>query len=122
MSEPYQPPKRSWPRKFADAFRGLWIGVRGQSSFIVHFVAAALVVTAGAILRVNLTQWCLLALCITIVMAAEMFNSALETLSKAIDDQPNDHLARGLNIASAAVLITALGAVAVGAVILWQVK
>ena len=98
----------------------MWIGIRGQSSFVVHLVAAALVIAAGVVLRVNLTQWCLLALCITIVLAAEMFNSALETLAKAIGDQPNDHIANSLNIASAAVLIAAIGAAVVGGAILLE--
>lgn len=91
--------------------------MRGQSSFAVHFVAALLVVVAGVALQVSVMQWCLLALCITIVLAAEMFNSALETLAKAITCKESEHVRRGLNIASAAVLVTAIGAAVVGATI-----
>ena len=41
--------RRSWPRKFADAFRGLSRAVRSQSSFFVHlWVAAAVVAKADA--------------------------------------------------------------------------
>jgi diacylglycerol kinase len=117
MSDPYRPPKRSWLRKFRDALAGAWQGVRGQSSFYVHFAVAATVVVAAAVLCVSLVEWCLLALCITIVLAAEMFNSALESLAKAIDAEHNLHLEAALNIGSAAVLLAAIGAAAVGLVI-----
>ena len=116
-TEHFPSPRRSWPKKFAAAFRGIGMGMRGQASFAIHIPAALLVVLAGAYWRVTVTEWCLLALCITAVLAAEVFNSALETLAKEIDKKSNPHLAAGLDIASGAVLFTAIGAVVVGAVI-----
>lgn len=113
----YEPPRRSWAKKFADAFRGVAMGIRGQSSFIVHLPCAALVIAAGIWLRVDASEWRLLALCIAGVLAAEMFNSALERLAKAIDVRQNDHLAAALNIASAAVLVASFGAATVGGLI-----
>ena len=114
MNGLFVPPSRSWPTKIIAALRGIWLGVRGESSFALHLSAAALVVVMGVCLRVTVTEWCLLTLCITIVLAAETFNSALETLAKAIDDKPNPHLAVGLDIASGAVLLAAIGAVVTG--------
>jgi diacylglycerol kinase len=108
---------RSWPEKFRGAFRGLKEGVRGQSSFFVHFFIAAAVITTAAILGMSLLEWCLLLLCITLVLAAEMFNSALESLAKAVTDRLDPHVGRALNIGSAAVLIAAIGAAVVGAII-----
>ena len=109
--------KRSWPEKFRDAFLGIGLGIRGQSSFRVHLVAALLVVTGGMVLQVSLIQWCLLVICITLVLMAEMFNSALEALAPVIDPQYNRHLAVALDVGSAAVLLAALGAAIVGAII-----
>jgi len=109
--------ERSWPEKFRGAFRGLKEGVRGQSSFFVHFFIAAAVITTAAILGMKLLEWCLLLLCITFVLAAEMFNSALESLAKAVTDRLDPHVGRALNIGSAAVLIAAIGASIVGAII-----
>lgn len=109
--------KRSWPRKFRDAFRGVWLGVRGQSSFRVHFFFTALVIVCAASMQVPLAQWCLLLLCIALVITAEMFNSALEVLAKAITDKQDPHLADALDIGSAAVLVASIGAVIVGSII-----
>ncbi len=92
-------------------------GVAGQRSFSVHGVVALLVVVAGVVLRVSLVEWCILIVCITLVMTAEMFNSALEAQAKAIDLKENRQLADALDIASGAVLVASLGAALVGAII-----
>jgi diacylglycerol kinase len=107
----------SWVRKFRDAFRGLKAGVRGQSSFFVHFFMAAAVIVAGIVLGVNLIEWCVLLLCITVVLAAEMFNSALESMAKAITGESDPHLGNSLDIGSAAVLVASIGAAIVGSII-----
>jgi diacylglycerol kinase len=118
VKEPFVPPRRSWPGKFRDAAIGVWRGAAGQCSFAVHVPAAVLVVAAGAILQVSRIEWCLLALCIATVFSAELFNSALERIAKAIDRDYNEHLADGLNIASGAVLAAAIGAAVVGVLVL----
>jgi diacylglycerol kinase len=109
--------ERSWFRKFRDAFRGLKEGVRGQSSFFVHFLVAAAVVAAGLLLRVDRYEWCLLVLCIAGVMTAELFNSALESMARAITHEHHPHLGNSLDIGSAAVLVASIGASIVGAII-----
>jgi diacylglycerol kinase len=117
MREAFRPTQRTWYQKFRCAFRGLWLGVRGQSSFVVHFAAAGLTILAAALLRIEKTEWCLLMLCITIVLAAEMFNSALEHLARAVDRSENRHIGSALDIGSAAVLTASLGASVVGSII-----
>src|SRR5215472_11355092 len=73
-------PRRRWRAKFGDAFRGLKLGVRGHSSFFVHFFFAALVLAAGIVLQCRPFEWCLLLGCIGMVLTAELFNSAIETM------------------------------------------
>jgi diacylglycerol kinase len=105
---------RSWARKFGDAFRGLKVGVRGQTSFFVHLFTAAAVIIAAAVLGMSLVEWCLLLLCIAGVLTAELFNSALESMAKAITGESDPHLGNSLDIASAAVLLASLGSAIVG--------
>lgn len=111
-------PQSTWVGKFAHAFRGAFIGIRGQSSFAAHFTFVALVIAAATFLGSGLLEWCLLLLCMTVVLTAEMFNSSLESLAKAIDQRQNRHLADGLDIASGAVLLAAFGAACVGSIVL----
>ena len=113
----YERKPRNWLQKFADAFAGVWVGMRGQSSFAVHIVVSLLVIGLAAGMGVSLVGWCLLILCIALVMAAELFNSALEILAKAVDVDENEHLRDSLNIASGAVLVAAIGSAVVGAIV-----
>jgi diacylglycerol kinase len=109
--------RRSWARKFRDAFRGVVVGVRGQSSFRVHFFFAIVVIAAAALLQASWIEWAVLLLCISVVLAAEMFNSALESLAKAITDRHDPRLADALDTGSAAVLVASIGAVVIGALV-----
>jgi diacylglycerol kinase len=108
---------RTWRRKFGDALRGMRRGVRGQSSFFVHFFAAAAVVTAAAVMKMEMGDWCILLLCITMVLMAEMINSAIESLAKAIHCEEHPDLANALHIGSAAVFVAAIGAAVVGGIV-----
>jgi diacylglycerol kinase len=108
---------QSWKQKFAVAFRGMREGIRGGSSFAAHIVATAAVIVLAAALRVSIVEWCILVLCITGVLAAEYFNTALEAMARAITKETNPHIRDALDIASAAVLTAAIGSVVVGMVL-----
>ncbi|MFZ5829199.1 MAG: diacylglycerol kinase [Planctomycetota bacterium] len=118
MYEQKHSPGRGWSEKFADAFRGLKIGVRSQISFFVHFFFAAAVIAAAVVLRAPLTEWAILLLCITLVIMAEMFNTALEYLAQAITDRIDPNVGGALDIGSAAVLVAAVGSAVVGTLLL----
>jgi len=111
-------PRRSWRAKFRDAFRGIKRGVRGHSSFYVHFFFAVLAVAAGLTLGCNRIEWCLIAGCIGFVFVAELFNSAVETIFHGFDEATKSRVKGCLDIAAGAVLVAALTAVAIGSVVL----
>jgi diacylglycerol kinase len=114
---PPKRPKRSWIAKFRDAYRGLKLGVRGHSSFFVHFFFSALVLVAAVILRCDTEQWCLLLLCIGLVLTAELFNSALETLFRGLDKSTKEKTWRSLDISAGAVLLASVVAIVIGAAV-----
>ena len=74
----YAESRNMWMRKFSNAARGIKIAVRGEISFFGHLFATTVVVLAGAVLDISQTSWCLLTLCIALVLVAEMFNTAIE--------------------------------------------
>jgi len=112
---PSQP--RTWSRKFADAFRGLSRAVRSQSSFAVHIWMAVAVVLVAAVLRVSPVEWCLLTAAIGFVLVAELFNTAIESLARAVDTRRHPRLRDALDTASGAVLASAAVAVVIGLVV-----
>ncbi len=113
--------KRSWRQKWADAFRGLRQSVHQQSSYHVHFTATVAVLgTAWYLGNFDTVRWCLLVLCITMVIGCEMINTAIETLAKAITMSYNPLIGRALDIASGTVLIVSFGAAVVGTILFWE--
>lgn len=109
--------RRTWVSKFSDAFRGVARGVVGQSSFYVHIPVAILVVAAAAVLGASTLEWCALILCIAGVLTAELFNSSIEFLARAVDTEFNENIGAALDIASGAVLVMSGGTVVVGLMI-----
>lgn len=110
-------PNRSWVQKFRDAARGVKIAVRGEASYFVHFFVTATVILAAGVYERSPTQWCLLILCITAVLAAETLNTAIERLARAVSVETHPELRDALDIASGAVLLASLGAATVGLIV-----
>ncbi len=108
----------AWLRKFYCAFRGIYLGSRNETSFVIHYGAAVVVAAAAAFLGCTLIEWSLLALCIALVWMAELFNSAIESLARSLSSEYNPTVGQSLDIASGAVLVAAMGSAIVGSLIL----
>ena len=100
-----------------DAFWGLFRAVRSQSSFVVHLAAAGAVVALGAVCRVSAVEWCLLALAIGLVLMAEIFNTALESLARGPGSRRHPRLRDALDMTSAGVLVAAGTAATIGLIV-----
>ena len=101
-------------RSFAYAFAGIGYCLRTQRNFRIHILATGAVVVVGGLLGLSGIEWAILALTVTLVLAAEMINTVIEA---AVDlASPGYHpLAKvAKDVAAGAVLVTALGAVVIG--------
>jgi diacylglycerol kinase len=107
-----------WCDKFGHAFRGIGRALVHERSYWVHVPMAVDVVVAAVTLHVNLIEGCLLALCVTLVLALEAVNTAIELLSREVTREQRPGLGAALDIASGAVLIGAIGAAGIGCAIL----
>ena len=110
-------PRRSWRAKFRAAFRGVKLGVRGHSSFSVHFFFATMVIAAASVLRCEPLEWCILIGCIGLVLIAELFNSAVETLFRGLDEATQSRAWPALDIAAGAVLLASITAAIIGCIV-----
>ncbi len=108
---------RAWRQKFHDAFRGLKLGIRGHSSFFVHFFFGALVLAAGFVLRCSLLEWCILLGCIGMVLTTELFNSAVESIFHGLDEESKPRARACLDIAAGAVLMASIVSAIIGSII-----
>ncbi len=103
---------------FRNAFRGIGTLVATQTNARIHLLATVLVITAGLYLGVGRSDWLWLATAITIVWLAEGLNTALEFLADAVNSERHLLIAKAKDVAAAAVLIAALGAVVIGLLVL----
>ena len=121
LPEPEPPPPvvraRGWRAKFAEAIRGVSLGIHGQASFFVHFFFATFAIAAAILLECDRIDWCLVVFCIGMVVTAELFNSSLETLFHGLDSETKQRLVGVLDIAAGAVLTASGTAVVVGCLV-----
>ena len=75
------------------------------------------VIAAGIFFRVSNTEWLVLTLTMTLVMAAEGFNTALEFLTDLVSPNYHELAGKTKDVAAGAVLITAIGAIVIGMII-----
>jgi diacylglycerol kinase len=87
------------------------------SSYVVHAVSAALAVGLAAYLQLGPIQWALVVIAITLVLVAELLNSALERVSRAVTSEWHPVIRDALDVSSGAVLVAATGAAVLAALI-----
>lgn len=102
---------------FKWAFKGLGDLFSQHPNAKMHLLATIIVVPLAFFLQVSLAEWCLLILCIVLVMAMEAMNSALEYLADKVSPEQDELIGKSKDIAAAAVLLCAIGAALVGTLI-----
>lgn len=104
-------------RSFGYAFAGLGALVRTQRNARVHVLAVAVVLAGGWQLRLERGEWLAVAVVCTLVLALEAVNTAIEALVDLASPEVHPLAKRAKDVAAAAVLIAALGALAVAALL-----
>lgn len=99
------------------ALRGLWQGLRTQRNIRIHVVLGTLAISLGLILRLSAVEMALVVAFIALVIAAELLNTALEVLVNIASPEYHPLAKQAKDLAAAAVLVTALGALVGGALI-----
>ena len=89
----------------------------GQRNFRVHLAATTLVLIAGRYFGVSAGEWSVLLICIFWVLGMEALNSAVEALADRVCPGQDPLIGRAKDMAAGAVLLSAIGAAAVGLVV-----
>jgi len=114
--------KFGWdPRRLVNSFRWAATGVRHviatEQNMRLHCIGGLAVFGAAAYFQVSRAEWCVLILCVTMVLATECVNSALERLADRVSMEDHFLIRHAKDASAGGVLIVTLGAAAVGAVI-----
>jgi len=115
MNQPFSLAKRLHSLRYALA--GLRTLLLTQHNAWIHAVATLLVLAAGLWFGLSPYEWLWLVLAMTLVWTAEAFNTALELLADAVTREPHPLIGQAKDVAAGAVLISAIGAVIIGATI-----
>ena len=102
---------------FVYAARGFAYAVRTQRNMRFHLCAAFYVVLAGFVTDLSVSEWAAVLLCIGLVLALELVNTAIEKTCDSITSQYAEPIKHAKDCAAGAVLCAAAVAAAVGCIV-----
>ncbi|OPJ59460.1 diacylglycerol kinase [Clostridium oryzae] len=105
---------------FNYAIEGIIYAVRTQRNMRIHIAVALMVLTACFFYDISKIELMILTITITMVFAAELINTAIESAIDATTNYYHPLAKIAKNTAAGAVLITAINAVVVGYIIFWD--
>ena len=105
-------------RSFGYAFRGVGIMLRSQHNAWIHALGTLLVCAAGLWLGIGPHEWCWIVLSIMAVWTAEALNTAFEFLADVASPAFHPLVAKAKDVAAGAVLISAIGSLVIGLLVL----
>jgi diacylglycerol kinase (ATP) len=101
-------------RSVQHALRGVRHTLVSQHNAWIHAVATVAACALGLLLGLSKLEWCAVVLAIVGVWTAESLNTAFEFLCDVAAPEFHPLVERAKDVAAGAVLIAALGAVAIG--------
>lgn len=104
-------------RGFGYASNGIAHAAKTQLNFRVELVTAALSICLGFALHISGNEWQWVMLNITLVLIAELFNTAIEFLTDLVSPGYNELAGRVKDVSAGAVLITCCFALISGTII-----
>jgi diacylglycerol kinase (ATP) len=104
-------------RSFGFALTGMKELIQSEQNARIHLFISICVVIAGFLFQISVLEWCIVALCIGLVLAAEAFNTVIEKLVDHLFPQKHETARLAKDIAAGAVLFCALMAVVCGVII-----
>lgn len=107
---------------FQCAFKGIGYAIKTQPNFGAHILLAVTTVGLGLFMQISRIEWLILALTVSSVLTAEMFNTAVEVVTDAFKahkktEQDDFYIMVAKDMAAGAVLLSALGSIVVGLII-----
>ncbi|MGM1020927.1 MAG: diacylglycerol kinase family protein [Bacillota bacterium] len=112
--------RQPWRMTFRYAAEGVMYALRTQVNMRIHVVVALLVIVAGLTLRISRLDWLFVCVAIAIVIAAELFNTAVEAAVDLISPDIHPLAKAAKDTAAGAVLLAAVFAVIIGIFVFYR--
>ncbi len=95
-------------QSFGFAINGILIFFRAETHPKIHALAVVVITALGAWLSLSPLEWCLIILCIAIVLVAEALNAAIEHTIDLISPDHHPLAGKAKDIAAGAVLMAVI--------------
>lgn len=109
-------------KSFGYAIRGFVGAVCDEGHLRFHLVAAVYVLVFSLFYHFSAAQTAALVILIASVIAAELFNTAIEKACDAITKEQNEYIKRAKDISAGAVLVLSVAAVIVAVIFFWDIE
>ncbi|WP_410767993.1 diacylglycerol kinase family protein [Fontibacillus sp. BL9] len=106
--------RRTWSTTFRNAWNGIWNSLKSERNMRIHVAAAVIVTLAAFFFRLPLRDIALLLLVISLVITAELLNTAIEAAVDLVTPEWHRLAKVAKDAAAGAVLIAAAFAVLIG--------
>ena len=111
------PSHPSFRRSFLFALQGFRTALRQERNIKVMLAGGAFAVAMGLILRINAVSWAVVLVCCGMVIAAELLNTAIETVVDLVSPEFHPLAGQAKDIAAAASWVLSLTAAVVGVIV-----
>ena len=100
-------------KSFKAAFAGIGNAIKSEGHLRFHLVAAFYVIIFSFFYDLSKAQWAVLLLLIGAIIAAELFNTAVENMCDLVTKEYNERIKTAKDVSAAAVLVLSFAAAAV---------
>lgn len=104
-------------KTFQYAFNGLKWFFASEIKSKIHSICGLAAIILGAILKISLTEWLLIAIAIGLVFITEILNTGLELLVDELVKEQNTSAGRIKDLAAGAVLFAAVVSLVIGVIV-----
>lgn len=104
-------------QNFKYAIFGLGYALKTQNNFRIHLIAAILALMMGCFFDISTQEWLWIILSVFLVIAAELINTAIETLTDLVSPAWHEKAGQTKDVSAGAVMVIAIFALLVGAII-----
>ncbi|HBI52820.1 MAG TPA: hypothetical protein DDX72_08590 [Ruminococcaceae bacterium] len=108
-------------KSFYCAGRGIAFCLRHERHFRIHLCATAYVMYFASFYDFTRTDYAVLVLTCAVVIAMEIINTSVEVVIDKVSPRYNVFAMIGKDLAAGAVLLSAIGAIAVGILMFWDI-
>ncbi len=102
---------------FYYAFRGIITAIKEERNMKIHVSIATLVVILGLLFTLSKIEWFSIIIIISLVISAEIFNTAIETVVNLVSPKYNELAKKAKDLSAGAVLVLAICSVIIGLII-----